>query len=75
MKIGLNGTTKWVAGLVFGAGMLYATTKIGLKEQAVTRLMAIRNDTRLTRLETKFELFMEDNIEIKRDIKTLLKRR
>lgn len=71
----LNGKTKWIIGVVFGMGAFYGVLRMGLREQKTTKNMTVRNDTRLTTLETGFKYFSKAQDEMKADIKILIRRK
>ena len=74
MKNPLNGSTKLVLTIVFSAGILYGAVRIAIADQQEIKRIALNNDTRLTKIETKFDYFTQNQTEIKQDIKTLLRR-
>jgi len=65
---------KWVAVVLFTAGILYNQVIASIGTQAKVSDRQDAQEVRIVALETQYALIKEDTSEIKKDIKQLLKR-
>jgi len=64
----------WLVGILFAAGGLYMSFRLAQSDLGIVKLSNIDHEKRLTVVETEMRGMRDDQTEMKRDIKELLRR-